>query len=126
MVDGVKKISSFEDLTSWQEAIDLAVITYSLTKKFPKDEQFALTSQIRRASSSISANIAEGFGRFNQKEKAQFYKIAYGSLSEVKSFMYLSEKIGYINSDELRNILPAITLLQKRINSLISAVKDRS
>lgn len=120
------KILSFEDMTAWQEAITLAVSIYQLTKTFPKEEQFALTSQIRRAATSISANIAEGFGRYGLKEKMQFYKIAYGSLLEVKSFLYLSEKLGYCSSADLDDTLTSITLLQKRINALIASIPSRN
>ena len=88
MVDG--RIASFEQLTVWQESQALAVSVYKITKLFPKDEMFALTNQLRRAASSISANIAEGFGRETSKDKSHFYTIAYGSLLEVKNFIYLS------------------------------------
>lgn len=73
------KITSFEDLIAWQQTQNLAVFVYKITKKFPKDEQFALTNQIRRASTSISANIAEGFGRRSPKDKVYFYRVAYGT-----------------------------------------------
>lgn len=119
------KVQSFENMTVWQESINLAVDIYKITNDYPQNEQFAITTQIRRAATSISANIAEGFGRFGVKEKGQFYKIAYGSLLEVKSFLYLSEKIGYINKSQLNIILDNITLLQKRINSLISSLNKR-
>jgi four helix bundle protein len=125
MVDGVDKIRSFEDMTVWQESVDLAVLAYKLTKHFPKDEQFTLTSQIRRAVTSISANLAEGFGRYGQKEKAQFYKISYGSLLEVKSFLLLSEKLDYCDHKAIEPIIKQIVILQKRINSLISTIKSR-
>ena len=75
-----KKILKFEDMPVWQDAQDYAVLVYGITKKFPKDELYALTSQMRRAASSISANIAEGFGRQSKKDKAHFYSMAYGSL----------------------------------------------
>lgn len=110
MVDGIK---SFEQLTVWQEAMSLAVDVYSITKLFPASEQFALTNQLQRAVSSISANIAEGFGRQSQKEKLQFYSIAYGSLLETKSFLYLANKLGYFDIDHLDSILVRITALQK-------------
>src|SRR3990167_1871343 len=117
------QIKSFEDLISWQEALQLAVIIYRLTKTFPNSEQFALTNQLRRASSSISANIAEGFGRQSQKEKLQFYTIAYGSLLEVKSFLYLCEKLEYCDNKHLTPIFESIVILQKRINSLLRAIR---
>lgn len=80
METGLKTPKNFEDLEVWQKAIDLAVEIYSITKTYPKEELYALSNQMRRAASSISANIAEGYGRYNIKEKTQFYKIANGSL----------------------------------------------
>ena len=69
---GSKKVESFEDLIVWQEAQDLAVYIYEITKSFPSDEVFAITNQLRRAANSISANIAEGFGRNTKKDKIHF------------------------------------------------------
>lgn len=120
------KTQQFEDLEAWQNALDLAVATYRLTDTFPKSEIYSLTSQMRRASSSISANIAEGYGRHGVKEKLQFYRIASGSLTELKSFCYLSEKIGYISKIELEAILLSIISTHKLINGLIRSIKDRS
>ena len=122
METGLKTPKNFEDLEVWQKAIDLAVAIYGTTKTYPKDELYALTNQMRRAASSISANIAEGYGRYGIKEKTQFYKIANGSLLEVKSFCYLSQKLGYITIEELDTILLAILPLQIQLNALIRAV----
>ena len=122
METGLKTPKNFEDLEVWQKAIDLAVEIYSITKTYPKEELYALSNQMRRAASSISANIAEGYGRYNIKEKTQFYKIANDSLLEVKSFCYLSQKLGYITVEELDTILLGIVPLQKQLNALIRAV----
>lgn len=116
MVDGIK-IESFEQLTVWQEGQNLAVSIYSITKNFPKDELFALTNQLRRAASSISANIAEGFGRQTSKDKIHFYVMAYGSLLEVKNFLYLSNKLTYINDKDLDKLLQQCASCQKLINA---------
>lgn len=118
-----KEIQSFEDLDAWKYSIDLAVDIYRITKTFPKDELFSLTNQMRRASSSISANIAEGCGRYNYKEKLQFYRIANGSLLEVKSFCYLANKLGYIKNEELSEIIKKVVVCQKLISALIKAVR---
>lgn len=121
---GDEKIQSFEDLDSWQKSINFAVTIYNLTGGFPKSEQFGITNQLRRASSGISANIAEGFGRRGAKEKTQFYQIAYGSLLEVKSFLYLCEKLNYIDSVTLANITSEITVLQKMINASVRTLRN--
>ena len=82
-------IKTFKDLKAWQLSFELASKVYRATKNFPKEEQFGITNQLRRASVSISSNIAEGFGRSSRKEKDQFYSIAYGSLLEVESQLLL-------------------------------------
>jgi len=122
---GNGRISSFEDLTAWQRSQDLAVSIYTLTKQFPAEEKFALTNQLRRAASSISANIAEGFGRRGIKEKIQFYAIAYGSLLEVKNFMYLSHRLNYLDDELKRDCLLEITTCQKLINALIKSINAK-
>ena len=115
MVDS-KKIESFEQLIVWQESQELAVDIYILTKKFPPDELFAITNQLRRSASSISANIAEGFGRKTHKDKLHFYTMAYGSLLEAKNFLYLSNKLSYLTTLELDKILQRCATCQKLIN----------
>ena len=114
MVNSIK-IESFEQLNVWQESQNLAVSVYSATKKFPKDELFAITNQLKRASSSISANIAEGFGRKTIKDKVHFYTMAYGSLLEVKNFLYLSNKLNYLSDKDLDSLLQQCTVCQKLI-----------
>jgi four helix bundle protein len=116
MVDGIK-IESFEQLTVWQESQNLAVSIYYVTRSFPKDELFAITNQLRRAASSISANIAEGFGRKTNKDKVHFYVMAYGSLLEVKNFLYLSNRLAYLADKDLDRILQQCTSCQKLINA---------
>ncbi len=121
-----EKTDGFEQLEIWQKAIDLAVIIYRLTDKFPKSEVYSLTNQMRRASSSVSANIAEGYGRHNFKEKLQFYKIANGSLLETKSFCYLSNRLGYISTNQLNDTTSSIITIQKMTNALIQSVRSNN
>ena len=93
------------------------------TKLFPKDEIFAIVSQLRRAVYSISANIAEGFGRSTSIDKYHFYTMAYGSLLEVKNFLYLSQKLGYISDETLNELLNQSVECQKLLNSFKSKLK---
>jgi four helix bundle protein len=116
-----QKIKSFEQLVAWQKAQDLAVMVYKLTKNFPNEEQFALTNQLRRASTSVSANIAEGFGRVTSKDKLHFYAMSYGSLLEVKNFIYLSERLDYLKDTD--GIIILITDCQKLLNALTRSIK---
>lgn len=120
MADNIK---SFEDLTVWQESQSFAVEVYKVTKQFPKDEIFAMTSQLRRAVSSVSANIAEGFGRASVNDKLHFYTMAYGSLLEVKNFLYLAEKLGYIDKSELDKLIIHIVSCQKLINAFKAGLR---
>ncbi len=117
------KIISFEQLTVWQEAQTLAVMVYGLAKAFPTSEIYGLTSQIKRATASVSANIAEGFGRRTSKDKLQFYTIAYGSLLETKNFVYLSQRLNYTTPDSTADILEQITSCQKLLNAFMRPLK---
>lgn len=124
MVDGKpQKITSFEQLTVWQEYQELAVLVYGLTKAFPKEELFGITSQLRRAVSSVSANIAEGFGRTSTNDKLHFLTMAYGSLLETKNFLYLSSRLQYLEETNLQQILPQIVSCQKLINAYKRSMK---
>jgi four helix bundle protein len=90
---------SFEDLIVWQKAHALTLATYRITESFPKTEQFGLTSQMRRASTSIAANIAEGYRKRSANDKARFMNISEGSLDELKYFFILSRDLSYISVD---------------------------
>jgi four helix bundle protein len=118
------KLTRFEDMQVWQDSQDFAVIVYATTKSFPGDELYALTSQMRRAASSISANIAEGFGRKSQKDTAHFYKIAYGSLLETKNFVYLSRRLNYISVESEIQLIESSEQLQKQINAILKYFKN--
>ena len=96
------EIRRFQDLATWQEAHRLVLAAYELTKGFPSDERFGLTSQMRRAAVSVPANIAEGFKRRGIQDKLRFYNVAEGSLEEVKYYLILAQDLGYLASgDEL-------------------------
>lgn len=95
------KIKSFTDLIVWQEGHKLAILIYKETKVFPKEEIYSLTNQMRRAATSVTSNIAEGFGRHTYKEKVQFYYQAQGSLTELKNQILLAHDIGYLSKDKL-------------------------
>lgn len=83
-----------QDLTVWRRAIDLTVCIYRLTRKFPKEETYGLISQLRRASVSVSSNIAEGRGRLNVGEFRQFLGVALGSVFEIKTQLIVAERLG--------------------------------
>lgn len=117
-------ITDFEQLHVWQKAADLAKIIYDITKSFPDSERFALTDQIQRSAVSVSANIAEGFGRNSTADKLHFYTIAHGSLLETKSHLLIAARIGYVDTEALAEILPVITDTKRLIIGSKRAIKE--
>ena len=107
----------------WQEAHKTTLLVYRLTKSFPKDEQFGLTSQFRRAVVSISANIAEGYKKRSSADKLRFMNISQGSLEECRYYIILSKDLGYISepeSSELENLISRTSyLLNMYCNKII-------
>lgn len=97
-------INSYKDLIVWQKSVDLTVEIYKLSSKFPKEEIYALTSQIRRASCSVTLKIAEGFGRNTTKSYVSFLYIAEGSLREVEAAVILSVRLGFVKQQECDSI----------------------
>ena len=123
---GKGKIVTFKDLNAWKEGHVLVLLVYRLTRKFPKDELFALISQMRRAVVSVTSNIAEGFGRASMKEKIQFYTIAHGSVTELQNQLLVSRDVGYMSSDEFATADTQATLVHKILTGLIRASRART
>ena len=96
----MEKSKSFTELIAWQKAHQLTLDNYEATKNFPKEEVYGITSQVRRASVSIAANIAEGYKRRTQKNKARFFNISEGSLDEVKYSLVLVKDLGFIEESK--------------------------
>ena len=94
------EIFGYRKLIAYQKAKDVVKRTYKLLKKFPAEERYAMCDQLRRASLSVTSNIAEGVNRFSIKDKAHFIEIAYGSLMEVSSQFEIAEELGYITTDD--------------------------
>lgn len=118
------KITSFTKLETWQEAHRLVLEAYALSKLFPKEEMFGLANQMRRASVSITSNIAEGFSRQSYKGKAQFYSVALGSLTEVQSQLLIARDLGYIQKSEFDEIASQTIKVHKMLNGLIKSSKN--
>ncbi|MFH1182946.1 MAG: four helix bundle protein [Candidatus Moraniibacteriota bacterium] len=117
------KIRSFTDLKVWQEGHILVIMIYKITDKFPKKEIYSLSCQMRRAVSSITANIAEGFGRQGYKEKIQFYYISQGSLMELKDQILTARDLGYIDSRDLKNVVEKANDTHRLLQGLITKSK---
>ena len=96
-----EKIKRFQDLFAWQESHKFVLLVYTVSRVFPKEELFALTSQIRRAAVSIPSNIAEGYGRPSGKDRVHFFWIAKGSLLEVESQFLIAKDLGYLKNTTL-------------------------
>lgn len=117
------KIQKFTDLIAWQEGHKLVLLTYKVTGHFPSKENFALTDQMRRAATSVTSNIAEGFSRKTAKEKIQFYHTALGSLAELQSQVITAKDVEYV-SDQIFNPLHDLSVnVSKLINGLIKTAK---
>lgn len=120
-----KKIRSYKDLLVWQQGHQLVLKVYGSTKKFPKEEQYSLTSQLRRSVVSVTSNIAEGFGRLSLKEKAQFYYLSLGSLAEVDNQLTIAKDVGYLDESMYSELEERITSVRKLLSRLTSSTKDR-
>lgn len=118
-------ISHFYDLEIWKESHKLCLKIYSLTKDFPSKETYGLSDQLRRASSSVGANIAEGFGRYHYKEKIKFYYNSRGSVCEIQNFLFLAKDLQYVDKEKARDIFKRYEDLNKRINQFIKSVQKK-
>lgn len=119
-----QKIKSFTDLEAWKESHKLVLMIYEITKEFPKDEMFGLTSQLRRAAVSIVSNIAEGFTRESSKEKARFYFISKSSNTEVQSQLLVARDLRYVKEEVFNNIAKQSIKANKLISGLIKYCKN--
>lgn len=119
-----KKIESFRDLYVWKAGHRLVVLTYKLTKDFPKEEIFALVTQMRRAAVSITSNIAEGFSRRSLKDKVHFYRMAAGSLTELHNQFLIAKDVGYLEVGKFIEAEVLIMETHRILNGLISKTES--
>jgi four helix bundle protein len=123
--DNERSISrNYRDLIVWREGIKLAKMIYSLTGKFPRQELYGLTDQIRRASVSVPSNIAEGQARRQPGQFRHALHIALGSLAEVDTQLVLALEFGYLNKVDLAEVEALITELRKKIYTLINSLPE--
>jgi four helix bundle protein len=116
-------VKDYRKLQVWQRSHALTVEIYRLTKLFPKDEMFGLTSQMRRAASSIPANIAEGAGRDGDPELKRFLTIALGSASELDYFILLSSELGYIGQPAAKNAAAEVLEIRRMLGGFVQKLK---
>lgn len=119
-----QKVVSFTQLVAWQKAHMLVLGVYKTTENFPQSEQFGLTSQIRRAVISITSNIAEGFSRQTQADKAHFYSIALGSCTEVQNQLIASRDLKFMTNTVFKPLAELSVEVHKIINGLIKSLRD--
>ncbi len=112
-----------KNLDIWKESVELTLHIYKITKGFPKEEGYSLTSQIRRSAVSVPSNVAEGAARNSDKEFMQFLYIALGSLSEVETQMIIAERLGYINHS--KEVFTRISSIKQMTLGLIRHLKNK-
>lgn len=113
-------IKSHKDLNVWKESMNLVTEVYIITKSFPKEEQFSLVSQMRRAAVSIPSNIAEGAARRGNKEFKQFLYIALGSLAELETQLMIAEKLEYVRA--IKKPLETLIYIRRMLSKLIKSL----
>lgn len=118
-------MSNFRKLIIWQKAMNLVTKTYNSTKKFPKEEIFGLTSQIRRCSISIPSNIAEGHGRESNKEYLRFLTISIGSLFELQTQLEIAKNIEYLTEEDFNTLYEDSREVERMLVSFINKIKER-
>ncbi len=118
-------VKSYQDLVVWQKAMSLVTEIYRISQKFPKEEIFGLTSQIRRAAVSIPSNIAEGQGKSSTGEFKSFLGHAKGSLAELETQILIAKNLNFVSENEVDQLLILIAEVGRIFNGLVSALKKK-
>jgi four helix bundle protein len=118
-------LKSYKDLLVWQKAYDLCLEIYRVTKEFPADERYGLTSQLRRAAVSVPSNIAEGYGRKTTPDYIRALYIAYGSICEVETQVLLSHDLHYVKAGDMKNLEEDIGEVERMLKALIRALEGK-
>ncbi|WP_125255405.1 four helix bundle protein [Brevundimonas fluminis] len=118
-------MKGYRDLVIWQRAMGLAEATYRVTRGFPSDERFGLTSQARRAAVSVAANIAEGYGRGTRPAYVSFVRIAQGSLKELETHLMLAERIGLCPEGATAELLTEADELGRMVRTLLTRLSPK-
>lgn len=115
---------NYQDLVAWQKAMDLAVLIYELSAGFPADERFGLTSQIRRAASSVAYSIAEGQGQFTKPNFKRFLSMAHGSVREVETQLLLAVRLRFIDQGQAKDAIQLAAEVGRLIRGLANSLGD--
>jgi four helix bundle protein len=119
-------MKNYKDLLVWKKAHELVLYVYKQTSTFPNDEKYNLTTQIRRAATSVPTNIAEGCGRFTQRDFAQYLQVAFGSSHEVEYLVFLSYELGYLTDEHYKNLHVQVNEVKAMLISLLNKVRRDS
>jgi four helix bundle protein len=119
-------VKSYRELLVWQKAMDLVEMVYQLTRPFPNEELYGLTSQLRRAAVSIASNIAEGQGRQTTSEFLHFLSIANGSLKEVETQVLIAQRLGYVNEERTSEAVALTTEVGRMISGLAKSLRSKN
>ena len=120
---GGSPIRSYKDLEVWQVAMDVAVACYKTTAKFPREEIYGLTAQVRRAASSVAANIDEGYGRETTASFIHFLRVAQGSVKELETHLLLASRVESAKAEELGPLLDKCERVSKMLRNLIRSLE---
>ena len=118
-------LKNYKELNVWQKSYKLCLHIYKVTKRFPKDEMYGLTSQIRRSAVSIPSNIAEGYGRKTTLEYVRFLYIAYGSVCELETQTMISGDLGYVGKESLQKIRDEIGDVERMLKAMIKSLENK-
>lgn len=118
-------IQNFKHFSVWQKSFDLVLLVYKYTRNFPAEERFCLISDIRRAANSVMHNIAEGYGRYEKKDKTRFYKISRGSAYEILSQLEICGGLKYIGYEDITNLKREYESIIHELNKLIKTIESR-
>ena len=117
---------NFRNVEAWKKAVELSKVIYDITKEFPVEERYGLTSQIRRAVVSISSNIAEGCGRRTSRDFVSFMYNAIGSIKEVESELFVAEKLGYIDMKDVENLVNELEEIGRMLVGIVKKESERN
>ena len=116
-------VRHYQELIAWQRAMDLTVSIYQLTKRFPREESYALTSQLRRSAVSVPSNIAEGQGRGTTADFVRFLGIAQGSLQEAETQILIGQRLGYVSQEEILPVVDMSAETGSVLNGLVRSLQ---
>ena len=120
------RVRNYRDLVVWERAVDLVAEVYRLSAGFPREEQFGLTSQMRRASVSVTANIAEGSGRATSRDFLNFLSYSRGSLKETESMVFVAQRLGFVSTPECTQALSLADETSRMLIGLRSSIAKRA